>query len=291
MAAALAPAITPAQDPPGPSRSQRAAATAVAADAATLRALSSLSSDAATADQAPTSSGSSLPLTTPSDAAGPSKRSTPAWFADTSAGASDAPAGASLAASPDQPDPIAMAAPHPSAPHAAAETRPAQPATPQPAHSPAAQLAPALVSLARGADGAQHLTLRLQPAELGQVEVRIERLGDAPVRVDITVQRPETLTLLLRDQPELQRTLDQAGLPNDGRSLTFHVAAPVPTGTVQPTPTAQNAGDPASGGADSGGTGQPSHQPRWDPPPDGDLRDTAEPAARGWFRAGLDITA
>ena len=41
------------------------------------------------------------------------------------------------------------------------------------------------------ADGAQRLTVRLDPPELGQVQVRIER-PRTPARVDITVEHAET---------------------------------------------------------------------------------------------------
>ncbi len=78
-------------------------------------------------------------------------------------------------------------------------------------------------------DGAQRLTVRLDPPELGQVQIKIDRPSDAPARVEITVQKQETLTLLLRDQPQLQRALDQAGVPADGRTVTFHIAASGPS--------------------------------------------------------------
>ena len=81
-------------------------------------------------------------------------------------------------------------------------------------------------------DGAQRLTVRLDPPELGQVQVRIDRPPDAPARVEITVEKPETLTLLLRDQPQLQHALDQAGVPPEGRSVTFHIASPEPASRI-----------------------------------------------------------
>ena len=77
-------------------------------------------------------------------------------------------------------------------------------------------------------DGTQRVTMRLDPPELGRVQVRIDRPTDAPARVEITVEKAETLTLLLRDQTQLQRALDQAGVPAEGRSVTFHVASPEP---------------------------------------------------------------
>jgi hypothetical protein len=148
--------------------------------------------------------------------------------------------------------------------------------------------------MAHAPDGTQRLTLRLDPPELGHVQIRIDRPADAPARVDITVERTETLTLLLRDQPQLQRALDQAGVPPDGRSVTFHVAA-------------TEAGARYDGGPGSGGTGTgssatgdasygASHQ--GGRPARGGFADTDDTntdftlaAAPGWVRAGLDITA
>ena len=63
--------------------------------------------------------------------------------------------------------------------------------------------------------------IRLAPTELGHVQVRIERPADAPARVVLAVERPDTLMLLMRDQPQLNRALDAAGVPPDGRTLQF----------------------------------------------------------------------
>ena len=90
---------------------------------------------------------------------------------------------------------------------------------------PAAQIAPVMVSLAHTGNGTERLTLRLEPAELGQVHIRIERSQESPAKVEITVERPETMTLLLRDQHDLHRALDQAGVPADGRTLSFQLAS------------------------------------------------------------------
>lgn len=135
------------------------------------------------------------------------------------------------------------------------------------------------------------MTLRLEPAELGLVQIRINRPADAPAQVEITVQRPETLTLLLRDQPQLQRALDQAGVPADGRSLTLHVAAPEPaasTGSSASSGAATSA-DPGQNGGNGAGT-RSGGQGRAGDAADQDQDDTPTPLAR-WLRAGLDITA
>lgn len=167
------------------------------------------------------------------------------------------------------------------------------------AAAPAAQVAPALVALGRAPDGAQRITMRLEPPELGQVQIRIDRPTDAPARVDITVERSETLTLLLRDQPQLQRALDQAGVPADGRTLTFHVATPEPAQRADGTPIS-----PSSGGASTGlagefshgtarqggsGGGNPAQQAAGND--DGAEADSAPAPMMSWLRAGIDITA
>ena len=135
------------------------------------------------------------------------------------------------------------------------------------------------------------MTLRLDPPELGQVQIRIDRPQDAPARVDIAVERPDTMTLLLRDQGQLQRALDQAGVPAEGRSLTLHIAAP-----DSPTPGGGDGGAGTAnagmgqGGYQAGASNRSGGQPAPDGAGDGAAHDASEPLVR-WLRAGLDITA
>ncbi|HET7884276.1 MAG TPA: flagellar hook-length control protein FliK, partial [Acetobacteraceae bacterium] len=181
---------------------------------------------------------------------------------------------------------------------ASARASPSDPASaaPSPSHtaSPAAQLAPALVQMGHAPDGATRLTVRLDPPELGHVEVKIERPAEAPARVEITVERPETLTLLLRDQPQLQRALDQAGVPAEGRSVTFHVATQEAAQRSEPA-TAPAPGVAAGGPSSDGSHGAPRHggQPRRQDATTADLDpiDLAAVAPSGWVRGGIDITA
>ncbi|WP_428491830.1 flagellar hook-length control protein FliK [Rhodopila sp.] len=104
-----------------------------------------------------------------------------------------------------------------------ATTAPAQahPAT------PTEQLAPALLTLAKTADGGQQMTVRLQPGDLGMVQVRIDRSASGHTQIEITADNPNTLLALQRDQPQLHRTLDEAGIPATGRNVSFHAAAMV----------------------------------------------------------------
>ena len=150
---------------------------------------------------------------------------------------------------------------------------------------PATQVFPVLASFASsaGRPGApQQMVLRLDPAELGRVEIRIDRPTGAPARVALQVERPDTLLLLLRDQPQLQRALDLAGVPTADRTLHFSLAPP-PSQDL-----AQTSGDP-------GGSGQPRPQPppwRMAGPGAGPTTEGAPaPAVLRWRPAGIDITA
>jgi flagellar hook-length control protein FliK len=180
-------------------------------------------------------------------------------------------------------------------PPAAVPAMPTAPASPRPTvASPAEQVAPVLVSMAHAPDGTQRLTLRLDPPELGHLQIRVERPPDAPANVDITVEKPETLTLLLRDQPQLQRALDQAGVPPDGRIVTFHVAPAEPGSRYEVAPAPGGSGTGWSGAGDaSSGAFRQGGRPARDRFPDTDdtKADFAVPVPPAWARAGLDITA
>jgi len=93
-------------------------------------------------------------------------------------------------------------------------------ATPTP---PVSQITRALLTLSTGSDGTQQITLRLQPEELGTVEVRIDRALDGSTSVSMTADNPDTLQMLTGAQSDLHKALDAAGIPAD-RALTFSLA-------------------------------------------------------------------
>ncbi len=86
--------------------------------------------------------------------------------------------------------------------------------------SPVSQLGSALLTLSTGGDGTQQMSLRLQPEELGTVEVRIERAPDGSVRVSVRADNPNTLQMISGAQDDLHKALDAAGIPA-GRALSF----------------------------------------------------------------------
>ncbi len=181
--------------------------------------------------------------------------------------------------------------------------------------SPAAQLAPALFSLVRSGTSTV-LTLRLEPASLGQVQVEITRSPAGPASVKVTAEQSETLLLLVRDQPALQQALGRAGLTLDPQSVSFHLApsqppsqpAAAPVGSSQGANTslANSGGNstgtgagPAAGGAQtgsasSGGAGSRRSRSARTAARTADastVLSVGARATRAWLHAGLDITA
>lgn len=162
-------------------------------------------------------------------------------------------------------------------------TLPPVPPPAPPSHAyppPAAQVTPAIVSLAAAAQPGQpqRLTIRLDPGALGAVEVRIERSPHGPTRIELAVERPDTLLTLMADRPALHAALDLAGVPPEGRTVQFSL-----------TPSDSGLNNAPGGGTGSGtgnGSGSASGGGSRDrdgaPPP---------PPRRIRLRTGIDITA
>ena len=70
-------------------------------------------------------------------------------------------------------------------------------------------------------NGSSRLTVDLQPAELGRVEIKLEVDKDKNVSAQVVVDRPATLDLLQRDAKALERALQDAGLQTGQGSLSF----------------------------------------------------------------------
>lgn len=74
----------------------------------------------------------------------------------------------------------------------------------------------------RAMTGVNHFAIRLDPEELGGVEVRLE-IGGGEVKAHLIVDRVETLSLLQREAKTLERAFEQAGLKSSegGIDLTL----------------------------------------------------------------------
>ncbi len=79
----------------------------------------------------------------------------------------------------------------------------------------------ALEIAASARSGKSSFEIRLDPADLGRIDVRIDVDRSGQVTSHLTVEKPETLSMLRQDAPQLQRALDDAGLKTGNGSLQF----------------------------------------------------------------------
>ena len=104
---------------------------------------------------------------------------------------------------------------------------------PQPTSAPAASLSVtaatnavplsglALEIAVSARSGKSRFEIRLDPADLGRIDVRIDVDRNGRVTSHLTVEKPETLSMLRQDAPQLQRALDEAGLKTGSGGLQF----------------------------------------------------------------------
>jgi flagellar hook-length control protein FliK len=83
--------------------------------------------------------------------------------------------------------------------------------------------------------GRSRFEIRLDPAELGRIDVRVDVDRHGQLTSHLTVEKPETLAMLRQDAPQLQRALDNAGFKTGDGGLQFSLRDQSSSG--------QNAGD------------------------------------------------
>jgi len=71
--------------------------------------------------------------------------------------------------------------------------------------------------------GKEQINIKLHPAELGRIEVKLESGSDGTIRASISADRSDTLDLLQRDARGLERALQDAGVKTDSGSLSFNL--------------------------------------------------------------------
>ncbi len=79
----------------------------------------------------------------------------------------------------------------------------------------------ALEIAASAKSGKSRFEIRLDPADLGRIDVRIDIDRNGQVTSHLTVEKPETLSMLRQDAPQLQRALDDAGFKTGNGGLQF----------------------------------------------------------------------
>ncbi|MES2752150.1 MAG: flagellar hook-length control protein FliK [Pseudomonadota bacterium] len=126
-----------------------------------------------------------------------------------------------------QPDPgLQAAVGH--QPQLQVQTASPAPATPIPQYNvtPGANTPVPLSGLAvdialRAAGGSSRFEIRLDPAELGRIDVRLDIDKHGNVTSHLTVERASTLDMLRKDAPQLQQALQDAGLKTGDSGLQF----------------------------------------------------------------------
>jgi flagellar hook-length control protein FliK len=78
----------------------------------------------------------------------------------------------------------------------------------------------ALRIAARSADGENNFSIRLDPPELGRIEVNLNVNSDGHAQAALTADKPQTLELMQKDASTLERALKDAGL-NLAGGMTF----------------------------------------------------------------------
>ena len=74
---------------------------------------------------------------------------------------------------------------------------------------------------AQAQNGVKRFEIRLDPPELGRVDVRLDVGRDGQVSTHLIVERAETLDLLQRDAKALEKALNDAGLKTSDDGMTF----------------------------------------------------------------------
>ncbi|MBI4367074.1 MAG: flagellar hook-length control protein FliK [Deltaproteobacteria bacterium] len=115
--------------------------------------------------------------------------------------------------------PAALSAPSHHAAPAATNLAAAPQSMPQAVSVPLAGVAIEIAGKALA--GKNHFEIRLDPPELGRIEVRLDVDRDGNVTSRMIADRPDTLDLLRRDAAGLERALQDAGLKTSNNGLQF----------------------------------------------------------------------
>jgi len=89
--------------------------------------------------------------------------------------------------------------------------------------------------------GKSRFEIRLDPAELGRIDVRLDVDRHGQVTSHLTVEKPETLAMLRQDAPQLQRALEDAGLKTGDGGLQFSLRDQSSSGQNSGNETGRNA--------------------------------------------------
>ena len=95
----------------------------------------------------------------------------------------------------------------------------------QAAPTPQVNLSQVAYELVRNVQqGVNHFQIKLDPADLGKVDVKLSIDSTGTVNAHLTVERSDTLDLLKRDQSQLGQALTQSGLDSSKTNLQFSLS-------------------------------------------------------------------
>ena len=86
--------------------------------------------------------------------------------------------------------------------------------------APSEQIA---MQIAKLPSGKQNITIQLDPADLGKVDVKLEIGQDGRTHISIAAERKETLDMLKNDATGLQRSLADSGIKADAGTMQFNL--------------------------------------------------------------------
>lgn len=89
-------------------------------------------------------------------------------------------------------------------------------------HAPVTDQVKVAITQAKS-DGVERITIQLDPAELGRVEVKMHTGSDGQTQVLFTIDKPSTFDALSRDARSLERSLQDAGIKADAGSMQFNL--------------------------------------------------------------------
>lgn len=121
-----------------------------------------------------------------------------------------------------QPDLLAANGPAPITANSSGPIAASASSLPAPLPHPAPNLHGLAVDIAtRSQSGAKQFDIRLDPPELGRVEVRLSIDATGKAEAHLSADQPQTLDLLQKDAPALTRALREAGLDVNPDGLNF----------------------------------------------------------------------
>ncbi|MEM6712700.1 MAG: flagellar hook-length control protein FliK [Pseudomonadota bacterium] len=116
-------------------------------------------------------------------------------------------------------------------------------AVPQATTGQAVPISSVAVEVARQVLGGKtQFDVRLDPPELGRLNVRIEMDASGQTRTHMIVERAETLEMLVTDARSLERALQQAGVKTEPGSVSFELASDGQDGSAGHGASGENAG-------------------------------------------------